>query len=347
MGGGDEGSTELGSEARPTLTLEEDEAILGFSLLDAYIDPGGTPHVRVTGLGQAPVRSSLIAAPPHGEEPLGALLSFPHRAPAEWCGCGIRVRVEAANHILGGNVCLINARVAAFGGVCRSGDDTLRAEHVRVLSVAMGPRQPPQDLPAARAASDLLGVPLVEPDSLRRSLDTAHEASKRIRQLPLRMPGFPPPAAQSASELRDQAEMSGLTRAGFRFQFGGAGGRVQPATFMRARPVIPDGAPVAFGDVIRLSSDVAEARFVEGEGWLRTHAEKQLRRWASADEWELRIAPNLHEPAPPDHPHSRTFRCNRCGDSAYLAAVVAGHVLGSPYKRTRCRACGKGRRMPS
>jgi hypothetical protein len=116
---------------------------------------------------------------------------------------------------------------------------------------------------------------------------------------------------------------------------------------MRARPDKPHGVPAAYGDVIRVSNTVAEARFVHVDDGLRGRAEAHLRRWAAEDRWELRIESGLHEAAPPDHPHSRTFRCDHCGDRSYLAAFAAGHALGSPYRHTRCHVCGEGRRMPA
>lgn len=140
------------------------------------------------------------------------------------------------------------------------------------------------------------------------------------------------PAQPATFLFRFERELGRIHLAGGRDRYFGA-------------PFPADG-PFAAGAVTAGGEERCVARFAAADDASRPRAEALLHRWATADDWTLRVTPEL-TPLPPlldGYAHERV--CTHCGLRRNIAALVMPYYGLQAFTPTRCDVCGIGRRLP-
>jgi hypothetical protein len=137
----------------------------------------------------------------------------------------------------------------------------------------------------------------------------------------------------------------------FRFRMTPEGGWLFPVPIgveRLAEPPVRHGR-WAIGDIVRLEGRRCEAAFalVSGGARARTRAERNLRRWAVADGWDLTILAGKRPLRPALDCIWQTTVCETCGRLGHRAAIAMPYVWTVPWLPSGCPECHRGPSLPA
>jgi hypothetical protein len=262
---------------------------------------------------------------------LGVLVERHHDVPHPLCTCGLHAHVRPQEPIPWGDenigvTCVLEVwdRVAVFDGGVRTARASVRA-------IAPPPGVGAVERRAVVAAARADGIDHVE----RRQLLTY------ARSIGTLLPVIPAAAPQRLTARRDTAQIPR-----FRFHFEPSGGTItpwEPDDPVLGDPAITHPQLAAVGDVFALDDDRALAVFAHVPQAARARAEAELRDWARADGWQLRIARGLQPLARPTTPYvtsGATLSCGGCQWTFTWNWMSGPSRMRRGWLKTRCPACG-------